>query len=167
MKEFEEIYNAYYRPLYSFILKLASGNELLAEEITQEAFYQAYISIHRYNGKCMLFTWLCQVAKNCYFKYLRKHREAVVDFSQLAETLLWDEKDQTDLICEKKMLKEELRKAINGLNKKQREIVLLRVYFELSFHEIGKMLGMRENTVKVNYHRGKEQLKKAFASHFR
>ena len=162
MKEFAEIYEEYYRPLYVFLLRLTSDNFQIAEELTQEAFYQAFISFHRYNGKCKFFTWLCQIAKNSYFKYLRKNREVFMDFSRLEEAFGEDEEGRTELICENKMMSEDLRKAIETLNKKQRDVIILRVYFERSFKEIGNSLGLTENTVKVNYHRGKEKLKERF-----
>lgn len=159
MKEFDEIYREYYHVLYTFLLRLTAGNHLLTEELTQETFYQAFISIHRYNGKCQFFTWLCQIAKNSYFKYLRKNRALAVDFVILGEELLKNEQESTEQQYECKVVKEDLRKAISQLNKKQQNIVMLRIYFELSFQEIGKLLGMKENTVRVNFYRAKEILK--------
>lgn len=162
MKAFEEIYQEFYDPLHGFILKLVGGDPHIAEEITQEAFYQAYVSIHRYNGACKLFTWLCQIAKNCYWKYLRKNKAVPMDSQALEVALTEDEGQSPEQICEIKIMKEELRRAISRLNKKQRDIVILRIYFERTFQEIAKLLKMNETAVKVNYHRAKALLKKRF-----
>lgn len=160
MKEFGAIYKEYYHALFAFLLRLSGGDRLLAEELTQEAFYQAFISIHRYNGKCQFFTWLCQIAKNSYFKYLQKHKEVSVDFGRLEEELLCDSGEDPGVICETKLMKGAMRRAIGRLKKKQKDVLILRVYFELSFREIGKSLGISETAAKVNYHRGKEMLRK-------
>lgn len=164
MKDFEKLYKQYYAPLYSFILRLTSYNSLLTEEITQETFYQAYISIHRYNGKCNFFTWLCQISKNCYFKYLKKHKDVVTDFVALANILLYDEKNSPEKVYELNSMKSLIHKAIHKLNKKQKNIIILRVYFELSFKEIGQLVGMSENAAKVNFYRAKEKLKEELGS---
>ena len=70
MNEFESIYNEYFKRIYAFLSKMCP-DPFLCEEMTQETFYQAFISFHRYDGSCEIFTWLAAVAKNTYFKYLR------------------------------------------------------------------------------------------------
>ena len=44
----------------------------IAEELTQETFYQAVRSIDTYNGECKMSVWLCQIAKYTYYKYVDK-----------------------------------------------------------------------------------------------
>ena len=160
MKGFDQIYTTYYSALYGFLLRLTGSDPLLAEELTQETFYQAFISIHRYNGKCKFFTWLCQIAKNSYFKYLKKHKEVSVDFSRLGEELVYDRAANTEQLCEARLMKEELRSAVEGLKKQQKDVIILRIYFELSFKEISRTLGITEGSAKVTYHRGKAALQK-------
>jgi RNA polymerase sigma factor (sigma-70 family) len=46
----------------------------LSEELTQETFYQAFISIDKFQGRCQIKTWLCQIAKNTFYQYLRKKK---------------------------------------------------------------------------------------------
>ena len=65
----KDIYIEYAGVVKRFLISL-SGNVDLAEDLTQETFYQAYKSIHRYNGKCKMSVWLCQIAKHIYFDYL-------------------------------------------------------------------------------------------------
>lgn len=165
MKDFEEIYQEFYGPLHGFLLKLAGGDPHIAEELTQETFYQAYVSLHRYNGTCKFFTWLCKIAKNCYFKYLRKNKAAPMDSQALEAALTADEAQSPEQICEQNTMKEELRTAINQLSRRQRDIVILHIYFHQTFQEIAEVLGMKESAVKVAYHRAKEQLKKRLTKH--
>ena len=71
LKNFEELYNAYYRDIFRFLYKLSGYNESLAEELTQETYYHVYISIAGFKENCNIKTWLFQIAKNRYFLGLR------------------------------------------------------------------------------------------------
>ncbi|GEM_PF-5940730 len=72
MQEFEKIYQEYYADIWHFLLCLTGYDTLTAEELTQETFYQAFLYFERFRGECQLRTWLFQVAKNVYRKYIRK-----------------------------------------------------------------------------------------------
>lgn len=161
-KEFEEIYREYYPAVYRFLLKLTNGDVSIAEELTQETFFQVFLSIHRYRGECHFFTWVCQIAKNCYFKYLRRNRECVMDVSKIEERLHLA--PAAEDVCEIRLLKKQLRREILRMRKKQRDILILRIYCDCSFQEIGRLLKMEENAVKVSYHRSKKKLKTLFVS---
>ena len=76
MTEFEEIYRNYFRDVYPY-LKSLTNEPYIAEEITSETFLKALKSIDTFRGTCDVRVWLCQIAKNCYFSYLRKHRRIV------------------------------------------------------------------------------------------
>lgn len=79
----KDIYMEYANIVKRFLISL-SGNADLAEDLTQETFYQAYKSIHRYNGNCKMSVWLCQIAKHVYFDYLKKEKHLQkVDFETL------------------------------------------------------------------------------------
>ena len=69
--EFEQIYITYFRDVYLYIRKL-SNSEHIAEEITSETFFKAMKSFDGFRGDCDIRVWLCQIAKNCYYSYLKK-----------------------------------------------------------------------------------------------
>ena len=73
MSAFQKVYETYAQPVYRFLLTLA-GNEDLAEELLQETFYQAFQHIDRFEGRCSLYTWLCQIGKNAWIKECRRNR---------------------------------------------------------------------------------------------
>lgn len=62
MQEFEALFRAYTPMVYRYLLSLC-GDASLAEELTGETFYRAYIHIGRFRGDCKMETWLCQIAK--------------------------------------------------------------------------------------------------------
>lgn len=81
--EFEKIYNTYFKSVYLYILKL-SGNEHLAEEIASETFLKAMKSIGDFRGECDIRVWLCQIAKNASYSYLKGNNKiANVDEAEL------------------------------------------------------------------------------------
>lgn len=67
--ELENYYREYGKKVYLFLMSL-SGDSDISEELTQETFYQAIKSINRFEGKCSVYTWLCQIAKNLWCREL-------------------------------------------------------------------------------------------------
>lgn len=154
MQSMDEIYQTYARTVYKFLLS-KTHNEDIAEELTQETFYQAIKSIHRYDGSCKLSTWLCAIAKNQLLAYQRKHptEETIDDYENLSvanvETEVFD-----------RMQRIELMKKLHVCPEPFREILYLRIFGSLSFKEIGEIMGKTENWVRVNFYRAKERLKR-------
>ena len=68
----DEVYQKYAKIVYKYLLSM-THNDDIAEEITQETFYQAIKSIDRFDKSCSICTWLCAIAKNQFFTYQRKH----------------------------------------------------------------------------------------------
>ena len=58
MPDFEEVYQRYFADVYKYILAL-SGDEHMAEEVTQETFFKALTAIGTFRGDCQLRVWLC------------------------------------------------------------------------------------------------------------
>ena len=153
MQQMEEIYRAYAKLIYRYLLSLTADADL-AEELTQETFFQAFRSIGRYDESCKISTWLRAIAKNVWHSYLRKHPAAEHLEDQViavdsAEKKVLDEEERTMLL-----------KSVHALPEPYREVIYLRIYAELSFREIGDVIGKSENFARVSFYRGKERLKK-------
>lgn len=149
----EEVYRQYARVVYRYLLGL-TRDEDLAEELTQETFYQAVRTSARYDGSSLVSTWLCGIAKNVLRTHLRKHPQTEdIDDVTLpapsAEAAVLQEEDRLALL-----------KRVHALNEPAREVVYLRTYGNLSFKEIGAVLGKTENWARVTFYRAKEQLRK-------
>ena len=76
MESFEHVYKQYAQFIYKFLLSNCH-DESIAQELTQETFYQAYRSLKSYDGSCKVSTWLCSIAKRLYAAYLRKHPSTI------------------------------------------------------------------------------------------
>lgn len=156
MDDFESIYLEHSEGIYRFLYKM-STDAALSEELTQECFFQAWRSFGRYNGRCELFTWLAAIAKNLYFSHLRKNKSLTFN-----PELLYEE-EETSSPPEDSVLREEralaVRRAVNKLPKKYRDVVVLRIYAELTFSQIASVLSVSESSAKVLFYRAKSKLK--------
>ena len=63
MEDMEQVYRRHARTVYKFLLAQCRDPGL-AEELTQETFYQAVKSVDRFDGTCKVSVWLCQIAKH-------------------------------------------------------------------------------------------------------
>jgi RNA polymerase sigma factor (sigma-70 family) len=151
--EFENIYNQYFRDVYSFLLSL-SRNEKVAEEITQETFFKALKSIDKFNGNCKINVWLCQIAKNTYFTYLSKQK-------RYDNTENVGEKITKDSIEAMILSKEEtfrIHQVLHCLDEPYKEVFTLRVFGELSFKQISQLFEKTESWARVTFHRAKQKI---------
>lgn len=155
-KDFESLYEKYYQDILYFLLKWSNGDYPLAEELTQETFFQVFLSLHRYRGDCSVKTWICQIAKNVSYKYFsRKSREIPWEQPLLQVSGGVASTEETVFHREERNA---LRAAIRRLGKKYQDVMIYRIYFELSYQEIGQILRISENSAKVIYYRGRKKL---------
>ncbi len=153
MQSMDEIYQQYAQTVYKYLLSRIHNHDI-AEELTQETFYQAIRSIHRYNQKCHISTWLCAIAKNQLLSYQRKHpnHETLDDFDQSLESA------ENDVMLS--LNRVELMKRLHSCPEPFREVLYLRIFGNLSFKEIGEIMDKTENWARVTFYRGKEKLRK-------
>ena len=153
MQSIDDIYQKYAQMVYRYLLSLTHNSDL-AEELTQETFYQAIKSIHKYDESCKISTWLCAIAKRQVLAYYRKHPKVdeIEDVSILypsAEVEVMDAMGQMELL-----------KQLHACSEPFREILYLRIFGNLSFRDIGEIVGKTENWARVTYYRGKEKLRR-------
>ena len=153
MQSMEEIYKEHAKTVYRFLLS-RTHDEDLAEELTQETFYQAIRTSGRYDGSSKVSTWLLGIAKNVLFTYLRKHpaHEDIEDQEIPVESA-----EDAALRSAERV---ELLRKLHDLPEPRREVMYLRVFGGLSFREVGEILGQSENWARVTFYRAKEQLRK-------
>lgn len=154
MWDMDGIYKEYADMVYKYLFSL-SLNAYVAEELTQETFYRAILSVDTYNGRCKMSTWLCQIAKHLWYQELDKNRrkatkqldETLPDHSQSVETAMLDTEDKMYIF-----------RMLHNLPEPIREVMYLRLSGELSFREIGELLNQSETWARVTFYRGKKKL---------
>jgi RNA polymerase sigma-70 factor (ECF subfamily) len=150
----EELFKENAKLLYNYLCSLCH-DESLAEELTQETFYKACLSIDRYDESCKFSTWLCQIGKHTYYQYLEKHKRVV-------PTEIREDLSITEISAERQALSRvellNTLRLLHNLPEDMREVIYLRSMGDLSFREIGDIMGKSENWARVTYFRGKTKL---------
>lgn len=153
MIDFEEVYNQYFKDVYHYTYALCK-NDLLAEELTQSTFFKALQSIDSFQGNCKIRVWLCQIAKNAYFSYLKKQKHL--------ETK--DNVEQTEIHAFEELFIDsdtafQVHKMLHTLEEPYKEVFTLRLFGELSYSQIAELFGKTESWARVTYHRAQIKLK--------
>ena len=156
MDTLAQIYREVQPKLYTFFY-IKTSNFAIAEDLTQDVFYQATISIHTYRGEASLSTWLFQIANNLLKKYYRSRKYEKSLLMRL-ENMPHPTPFTTEQFVELKEEAKLLLQKIEMLDPPIKDIMLLRIVGELNFKEIGELLGQSENYVRVNFHRQKIKL---------
>jgi RNA polymerase sigma-70 factor (ECF subfamily) len=150
--ELEEVYGAYFKDVYLYLLGLTK-NEHLADELTSDVFFQAMQGLRGFRGQCDVRVWLCQIAKNAYFSYLRKAGRTVP---------LEMEPPQAKPAMEEVLLDKDaalrLHAILHNLPEPYKEVFTLRIFGELSFQQIGGLFGRTANWACVTYHRARQKM---------
>lgn len=167
MKEFEQLYREYYPRIFSFIYKLCRDFSL-SEELTQETFLQAFKGFHKFRGNCEVFTWLAAIAKNLFYKHLRKNKLGLdaISLDYLTDTYCENTLGDPENELKKKVVAEAIRSIVNGIPEKYRDVVILRIYGEMSFLQVSQALNISESSAKVIFFRAKKMLMEEIKNEF-
>ena len=139
-----------------------SGSRELAEELTQETFYQAVETFYqavknigRFDGRSSVNTWLCSIARHLYIDTLRKRKpvdplpEEVPSPDDFAENLV--QKDQAMIA----------HRYLHSLEEPYREVFTLRTFCDLSHPQIAELFKKSEAWSRVTYYRARCMLQEA------
>lgn len=149
MQQFEQVYTEHFDYVYHFVLGLCRDPSL-AEEIAQQSFFQAIKGINRFDGRCTMRAFLCQIAKNTYFSHVRKHKRLAP-----METLPEAYSDGLDVQMLSAERSRALHAALHRLPEPYKEVFSLRVFAELPHTEIAKLFGKSESWARVTFHRAR------------
>jgi len=132
-----------------------------ASDVTQQAFVRAFRGLGAFRGAASVRSWLYRISINCALSWLRDHRRE--EPTELADDALVD----TNAAPARIMVGEQsarLRAAIAQLPPKQKLVLELRVFDDLSFKEVAELADCTENTAKVNFHYAVKRLRDILGS---
>ena len=151
---FEKLYEEYYHDVYIFLLGL-TGNESIAEEVTQETFFKAMRKLDGFEGKCDIRVWLCQIAKNTFYSYCRKQKRILPE-EQLQNIPASDCSFVEQLEDEEQMMK--IHKMLHNMSEPYKEVFMLYVLGGFSLKDISSIFGKSESWARVTFYRAKQKL---------
>lgn len=153
MQNIEEICNKYYQTVYKYLFCLTHNSEI-SKDLTQETFYKAVKKIDTYREEAKISVWLCEIAKNLWYDELKKNKK--IKQEEIRE-IVSDENIESSYIDKEEIL--EMRNKINKLDESVRRVIYLRIEGDMSFKEIGEVLGKSETWARVTFYRGKQKIK--------
>lgn len=158
-EEYEMIYRKYYNRVYLFIYKLC-GDRDLSEDLTQETFYQTFLSLYRFRGSSDIFTFIASIAKHTYYKYLKKNKHYISSLSLFDQAEFLRNECDTDpeYIFEKTSEQLNVRDMLEKIPEKYRDVIIYRFYADMTFAQIAETMGITENSAKVIFYRAKKKL---------
>ena len=156
-KAFDELVRKYQREIYFLALRMLKNIED-AEEITQQTFVNVFEHLGSFRGDSGFKTWLYQISLNLCRSHLRRKHE-VLELNEAACPPASGEMNPPEQFLRRETAAAAAA-AADSLPDKQRITVMLRIFQELSYEEIGRVTGCSGQTAKVNFHYGIENLRK-------
>lgn len=153
MPEFEKLFRENRDFIFKYLMKL-SRDYSLAEELTQETFFRAYMNFSALRDKEKASVWLCSIAKNTYFAYCNEQKKND-SYDTLEE--MSDGDDIEEKIIRKELSKEALM-CLHKLEEPYKEVFMLSVFGGFSLKEISGIFGKSESWARVTFYRAKEKL---------
>ena len=158
----EKLIEIYQRPLYFLCLRIVENHED-AQELVQKTFINAMENLINLQNHAAFKPWIYKIAINLCHNLLRKRNSYTRMLNALPK--------KNDVInfsdpLEKEEEKKIIQNSFQILSEKQKYTIFLRVYHDLSYKEIGEILGCKETTARSHFHLGIKKLAKWLEHHF-
>jgi RNA polymerase sigma-70 factor (ECF subfamily) len=149
-KAFEELVRRHKSKIFTTILLIVKDHDL-AEDLLQDTFVKAVKTIKsgRYNEQGKFLPWIIRIAHNLaidYFRHERRYPNVLLEDNMTALNTLNFSEDSAETAQIKKETYSKLRILIQQLPEKQREVLIMRHYGEMSFQEIADATQVSVNT---------------------
>jgi RNA polymerase sigma-70 factor (ECF subfamily) len=156
VKSFNVIFNRYYKQIFNFVKKNVPDHKT-AEDITQEVFLRIFKSAARFDPERKFSSWIYKIAFNEVKRYYSK--AAARRTSSINEPIdsVWGGAERSEILeykgagpelsTESESRMQQIKKLIATLPEKQKTVVILKVYQELTFEEIAQVLDCPLSTV--------------------
>lgn len=164
---FAELVKKYQNFVFTIAGRYASNRED-AEEIAQDVFVKAYKNLADFRGDAKFSTWLYTITSTTCISFLRKKKLAVHSLDQEHVFELADAQDSSFRAnqVEQKSRITMVNQAIQLLSPDDAKVITLFYKGEQSLEEIGLIMGIDPNTVKVKLHRARQRLRNKMEEYF-
>jgi RNA polymerase sigma factor (sigma-70 family) len=157
----------YQQYVFTLVLRFTDNRED-AEEISQDIFVKAYRSLADFRGESKFSTWLYTIVRTSCITFLRKKRldTTSIDSERTVKELENRDSGFSANAIEQKSRHAMVNTAIRLLSPDDAQVLTLFYKGEQSLEEIGRIMGLDPNTVKVKLHRARQRLKEKMEKHF-
>ena len=157
---FDQLVVRHRRVVYLVARRLLRSHEE-ADEAAQLAFIRAWKARQQFRGDSALRTWLTRIVLNV-AKTMRSNRVPVDGLDSAGA--LEDPGDGADERVRREQLRARVRGAVAGLPDRQREVVTLKVFSEMTYREVAEVMGLSEGSIKAHLHQAVSNLRRLMAS---
>jgi RNA polymerase sigma-70 factor (ECF subfamily) len=166
-KEFERAALEHLDALYGFALSLAR-NSTDAEDLVQEAYLRGIRAARQTRPTGDLKAWLFTILRNIWINERRRQArgpeflavDSVLQSSEEKTEWMSDEADRPDVRLERRLLREQIRAAIERLPESFREVIMLRCIEGFSYNQIAQILDCPAGTVMSRLNRARSELRR-------
>ncbi|MBQ8228788.1 MAG: sigma-70 family RNA polymerase sigma factor [Clostridia bacterium] len=153
MTEFEQLFIDNRDFIFKYLMKLTKDSSL-AEELTQETFFRAYMNFSSLRDKEKASVWLCQIAKNTYFAHYNENKK----FDSFENRNIQNEDENIEDIFIQKEFSQKALTCLHQLEEPYKEVFMLSVFGGFSLKEISNLFGKSESWARVTFYRAKQKL---------
>ncbi|WP_379146096.1 RNA polymerase sigma factor [Paenibacillus sp. sgz500992] len=154
---FSDVIRLYQQRIYLYCFRLLNSKEE-AEDAVQDVLIKAYQNIGQYKPQADFVSWLYKIAYHHCLNQLRRQKFQL----QLRKLLRQDVAvNSAEQMVENRLFSEPVSAALGKLDVEDRNLLILRIYEDKSFAEIGEILGVSTATARKRYERTRGKLKKA------
>ena len=164
---FAQLVERYQNYVFTLVLRFTDNRED-AEEIAQDVFVKAYRSLADFRGESKFSTWLYTVVRTSCITFLRKKKLDTTSLDNERTLIQVENRDSgfNANIIEQKSRHAMVNEAIRLLSPDDAQVITLFYKGEQSLEEIGRIMGLDPNTVKVKLHRARQRLKEKMEKYF-
>jgi RNA polymerase sigma factor (sigma-70 family) len=164
---FAQLVQRYQSYVLTLVLRLTDNRED-AEEISQDVFVKAYRSLADFRGEAKFSTWLYTIVRTSCITFIRKKRLQITSLDNERTSLQVESRESgfTANLIEQKSKHAMVNAAIRMLSPDDTQILTLFYKGEQSLEEIGRVMRLDPNTIKVKLHRARNRLKEKMEKHF-
>jgi RNA polymerase sigma-70 factor (ECF subfamily) len=158
---FGQLVEKYQHRLFNTLLPMAASREE-AEDLTQDAFVQAFTKLHTFQQQSAFYTWLYRIAFNLALGRKRRRRRVEISVEQAREVVGLEPVDDGDAPGERLERTErvaQVREALESMSEEHRAILVLREMEGCCYETIAEILELPVGTVRSRLHRARIQLR--------
>lgn len=153
MTEFEKLFNDNREFIFKYLIKITRDTSL-AEELTQETFFRAYMNFSSLRNKEKATSWLCKIAQNTYYAWYNEQKK----YDTLNNLdVISNEKNIEDVFIQKELSQKALL-CLHELEEPYKEVFMLSVFGGFSLKDISLTFGKSESWARVTFYRAKQKL---------
>lgn len=143
--------------VYGYLVYMTKDTSL-AEDLSQEVFLRMFLHLGKFREEASVRTWALSIARNVFLSYAKRRQPVLLEEHD------WEPKpDISRNLPEEEILRREQAESVHRclmcLGEQERTVLLLRDFQELSYEEIGMVMGLKTEVVKSRIYRARQKFK--------